>query len=48
MREETKGTQGVALGYEQHWAFTVIIGCVSAIQASLIAFDLHDKSARPS
>mgnify|MGYP006894531727 FL=1 len=24
MREETKGTQGVALGYEQHWAFTVI------------------------
>ena len=38
-------TQGVALGYGIHWAFIVIIGCVSAIQASLIAFDLHDNSA---
>ena len=34
--------------YGIHWAFIVIIGCVSAIQASLIAFDLHDNSARPS
>ena len=25
-----------------------IIGCGSAIQASLIVFDLHDNSARPS
>ena len=40
-------TQGDALGYGNHWAFIVIIGCVSAIQASLIAFDLHDDSARP-
>ena len=29
------------------WAFSpCIIGCASAIQASLIAFDLHDNSAR--
>ena len=44
------GTQGVAslaLGYGLHWAFIDIIGCGSAIQASLIAFALHDDSARP-
>ena len=29
-----------------HWAFIDIIGCGSAIQASLIAFALHDDSAR--
>jgi hypothetical protein len=28
-------------------AFIDIIGCGSAIQASLIAFALHDDSARP-
>jgi len=39
-------TQGVALGYGLHWAFIDIIGCGSAIQASLIAFALHDDSAR--
>ena len=46
----TRDTQGVAtlaLGYGQHWAFIDIIGCGSAIQASLIAFALHDDSARP-
>ena len=45
----TRGTQGVAplaLRYVLHWAFTDIIGCGSAIQASLIAFALHDDSAR--
>ena len=39
-------TQGAALGYVLHWAFLDIIGCGSAIQASLIAFALHDDSAR--
>ena len=33
--------------YVLHWAFIDIIGCDSAIQASLIAFALHDDSARP-
>ena len=45
----TRDTQGVAtlaLGYVLHWAFIDIIGCGSAIQASLIAFALHDDSAR--
>ena len=28
------------------WALLCIIGCTSAIQASSIAFDLHDNSAR--
>ena len=37
----------LALGYVLHWAFIDIIGCGSAIQASLIAFALHDDSARP-
>ncbi|MDD7080111.1 MAG: hypothetical protein PUI06_05100 [Prevotella sp.] len=35
-----------ALGYVLHWAFIDIIGCGSAIQACLIAFALHDDSAR--
>ena len=46
----TRGTQGVAslaLGWVLLWAFIDIIGCGSAIQASLIAFALHDDSARP-
>jgi len=31
-----------------HWAFSpCIIGGTSAIQANLIAFGLHDNSARP-
>ena len=45
----TRGTQRVAalaLGYVLHWAFIDIIGCGSAIQASLIAFALHDDSGR--
>ena len=45
----THGTQGVAtlaLRSVLHWAFIDIIGCGSAIQASLIAFALHDDSAR--
>ena len=45
----THGTQGVAtlaLGSVLHWAFIDIIGCGSTIQASLIAFVLHDDSAR--
>ena len=37
----------LALCYVLHWAFIDIIGCGSAIQASLIAFALHDDSARP-
>ena len=35
------------VGYVFHWAFIDIIGCGSAIQASLIAFALHDDSVRP-
>ncbi|WP_417149156.1 hypothetical protein, partial [Prevotellamassilia timonensis] len=42
----TQGVASLALGYEEHWAFIDIIGCGSAIQASLIAFALHDDSAR--
>ncbi|WP_288512141.1 hypothetical protein, partial [uncultured Prevotellamassilia sp.] len=38
----TQGAASLALGYEEHWAFIDIIGCGSAIQASLIAFALHD------
>ena len=43
----TQGVATLALGYVLHWAFIDIIGCGSAIQASLIAFALHDDSARP-
>ena len=46
-RALTQGVASLALGYVQHWAFIDIIGCGSAIQASLIAFALHDDSARP-
>ncbi len=42
----TQGVATLALGYVLHWAFIDIIGCGSAIQASLIAFALHDDSAR--
>ena len=44
---EPQGVASLALGYVLHWAFIDIIGCGSAIQASLIAFALHDDSARP-
>ena len=44
---DTQGAASLALGYVLHWAFIDIIGCGSAIQASLIAFALHDDSARP-
>ena len=44
---KTQGVALLALGYVHHWAFIDIIGCGSAIQASLIAFALHDDSARP-
>ena len=43
----TQGVASLALAYVLHWAFIDIIGCGSAIQASLIAFALHDDSARP-
>ncbi len=43
---DTQGAASLALGYVLHWAFIDIIGCGSAIQASLIAFALHDDSAR--
>ena len=43
---EPQGVASLALGYVLHWAFIDIIGCGSAIQASLIAFALHDDSAR--
>ena len=46
-KSETQGVASLALGYVLHWAFIYIIGCGSAIQASLIAFALHDDSARP-
>ena len=46
-RALTQGVASLALGYVLHWAFIDIIGCGSAIQASLIAFALHDNSARP-
>ena len=42
-----QGVASLAQGYVLHWAFIDIIGCGSAIQASLIAFALHDDSARP-
>ena len=45
-RALTQGVASLALGYVHHWAFIDIIGCGSAIQASLIAFALHDDSAR--
>ena len=44
---EPQGVASLALGYVLHWAFIDIIGCGSAIQASLITFALHDDSARP-
>ena len=44
---KTQGVASLALAYVLHWAFIDIIGCGSAIQASLIAFALHDDSARP-
>ena len=43
---EPQGVASLALGYVLHWAFIDIIGCGSAIQASLIAFALHEDSAR--
>ena len=43
---DTQGAASLALGYVLLWAFIDIIGCGSAIQASLIAFALHDDSAR--
>ena len=43
---DTQGAASLALGWVLHWAFIDIIGCGSAIQASLIAFALHDDSAR--
>ena len=43
---DTQGGASLALGAGLHWAFIDIIGCGSAIQASLIAFALHDDSAR--
>ena len=46
-RALTQGVASLALGYVLHWAFIDIIGCGSAIQASLIAFALRDDSARP-
>ena len=42
-----QGVASLVLGYVHHWAFIDIIGCGLAIQASLIAFALHDDSARP-
>ena len=42
----SQGVATLALGSVLHWAFIDIIGCGSAIQASLIAFALHDDSAR--
>ena len=44
---EPQGVASLALGYVFHWAFLDITGCGTAIQASLIAFALHDDSARP-
>ena len=44
--QEAQGVASLALGYVLLWAFIGIIGCGSAIQASLIAFALHDDSAR--
>ena len=46
-RALTQGVASLAPGYVHHWAFIDIIGCGSAIQASLIAFALYDDSARP-
>ena len=46
-KREPRGVASLALGLVLHWAFIDIIGCGSAIQASLIAFALHDDSARP-
>ena len=43
---DTQGAASLALGYGLHWAFIDIIGFGSAIQASLIAFALHDDSDR--
>ena len=42
-----QGVASLALGYVLYWAFIDIIGCGSAIQANLIAFALHNDSARP-
>ena len=42
-----QGVASLVLGYVYYWAFIDIIGCGSAIQASLIAFASHDDSARP-
>jgi hypothetical protein len=47
MEHIAQGVASLALGYVLYWAFIDIIGCGSAIQASLIAFTLHDDSARP-
>ena len=44
--QETQGVASLALGYVLLWAFIGIIGCGSAIQASLIAFALHGDSNR--
>ena len=47
LNPKPQGVASLALGYVHHWAFIDIIGCGSAIQASLNAFALHDDSARP-
>ena len=44
---DTQGAASLALGYGLHWPFIDIIGCGSAIHASLTAFALHDDLARP-
>ena len=41
----TQGVASLALGYVLIALSGHIIGCTSAIQASLIAFDLHDNTA---
>ena len=46
-KHQAQGVASLALGLVLHWAFIDIIGCGSAIQASLIAFALHDDSGRP-
>ena len=47
LNPKLQGVASLALGYVLHWAFIDIFGYGSAIQASLIAFALHDDSARP-
>ena len=47
LNPKPQGVASLVLGYVYHWAFIDILGWGSAIQASLIAFALHDVSARP-